>query len=155
LRSIKALDVGLLSANSAVKVKREWVERSRPDKEHLHIRHFISSLSAAEEIRLGTWVRGHWSVENCNHHKRDDSVCQEDRHRFRRTHIAQNLALTRNALLAIISFDEIEAPLRDRRLSGQKQLAINLILSARPFPCPSSQTPLGVVSPAPLGKTLG
>jgi hypothetical protein len=60
-------------------------------------------------------------VENRNHDKRDDSVWQEDRHR--RINVAQNLALTRNALLALIPFDET-----------RKQLAINLILNARPFP---------------------
>ena len=49
--------------------------------------------------------------------------------------MAQNLALTRNALLAIIPFDE------DRNLpsliadyQGRKQLAIELVLNARPFP---------------------
>ena len=118
-----------------MKVKREWVETSSPDKERLHIRHFISSLSAAEEIRLGTLVRGHWSVENRNHHKRDDSVWQEDRHRFRRINIAQNLALTRNALLAIIPFDEKKnLPSLIADYQERKQLAINLILNALPIP---------------------
>jgi hypothetical protein len=118
-----------------VKVKREWVERNNPDKEHIHIRHFISSRPPGESVRLGTAVREHWSVENRNHHKRDDSVWQEDRHRFRRVNVAQNLALTRNALLAIIPFDEernLPSLIADYQES--KQLAINLILKARPFP---------------------
>jgi predicted transposase YbfD/YdcC len=70
------------------------------------VRYFISSLSDTSPKLLGQLVRGQWSVENLNHHKRDDSVWQEDRHRFRRINVAQNLALTRNALLAIIPFDE-------------------------------------------------
>ena len=74
-------------------------------------------------------------MENRNHHKRDDSVWQEDRHRFRRVNVAQNLALTHNALLAIISFGErknLPSPIADYQEC--KQLAIDLILKARPFP---------------------
>ena len=44
--------------------------------------------------------------QNRNHHKRHDCVWQKDRHRHRRVNIAQYLALTRNALLAIIPFDD-------------------------------------------------
>ena len=51
----------------------------------------------------GSAVRRHRDVKNRNHHKRDDSVWQEDRQRHRGQRHAQNLALTRNALLAIIS----------------------------------------------------
>ena len=49
-------------------------------------------------------VRGHWSVENRNHHKRAASAWQEDRHRRRqrKPNAALNLALTRNVLLALI-----------------------------------------------------
>ena len=118
-----------------MEVKREWVERSSPDKEHVHTRHFITSLPAEDPARLGTAVREHWSVENLNHHKRDDSVWQEDRHRFRRVNNAQNLALTRNALLAIIPFDaKRNLPALIADYQDRKQLAIDLILKARPFP---------------------
>jgi predicted S18 family serine protease len=82
-------------------------------------------------------------VENRNHHKRDDSVWQEDRHRFRHRfrrvkiaqNLAQNLALTRNALLAIIPFDEKnKLPSLIATYQQRKQLAIHLILKASPFP---------------------
>ena len=46
------------------------------------------------------------SYEEKNNHKRDHQVWQEDRHWHRRVNIAQNLALTRNALLAIIPCDK-------------------------------------------------
>ena len=98
--------MGVISARSVVKVRREWEETSKPGEVHESIRHFISSVEAECDRYLGCAVRGHWSIENRNHHKRDDSVWQEDRHRHRRVNIAQNLALTRNALLAIIPFDE-------------------------------------------------
>ncbi len=132
---LKPVDAGLLSACSAIAVKREWVEKIRPDEEHVHVRYFIASLAVEHKERLGRAARGHWSVENRNHHKRDDSVWQEDRHRHRRINIAQNLALTRNALLAIIPFDEERnLPSLIADYQDRKQLAINLILHARPVP---------------------
>ncbi|MCX6864884.1 MAG: hypothetical protein NTV46_01455 [Verrucomicrobia bacterium] len=135
MRPLKPVDAGLLSAGSAIKVRREWVEKTLPDKTHVNIRHFISSLAAGNKTRLGRAARGHWSIENRNHHKRDDSVWQEDRHRHRRINVAQNLALTRNALLAIIPFDEKRnLPSLIADYQERKQLAIDLILNARPFP---------------------
>jgi len=127
--------VGLLSAHSAIKVRREWVENTCPENQHQHTRSFISSLPPGQAARLGQAVREHWSVENKNHHKRDHHVWQEDRHRHRRVNIAQNLALTRNALLAIIPFDEKHnLPSLIADYQDRKQLAIDLILKARPFP---------------------
>jgi predicted transposase YbfD/YdcC len=116
-------------------VQRAWVEKTSPENQHENTRSFISSVSPEEATRLGRAVRTHWSVENKNHHKRDHHVWQEDRHRHRRANIAQNLALTRNALLAIIPFTE-EANLPSLIIDYQhnKQLAVNLILKARPFP---------------------
>ena len=73
-------------------------------------------------------MRGHWSVENRNLHKRDDSVWREDRHRHRRPRVAQNLALTRNALLAIIPFDEKHnLPSLIAHYQQNAQIAIDLI----------------------------
>lgn len=129
------MDAGLLSARAAVKVRREWTERSKPGEEHVHIRHFIASRSPEDPAALGRAARGHWSIENRNHHKRDDSVWQEDRHRHRRANIALNLALTRNALLAVIPFDENNnLPSLIADYQDRKQLAIDLLLNAHPFP---------------------
>ena len=129
------MDAGLLSAHSAIKVRREWVENTTPENEHEHTRSFISSLQPDHAERLGRAAREHWSVENKNHHKRDHHVWQEDRHRHRRVNIAQNLALTRNALLAIIPFDgKNNLPSLIVDYQDRKQLAIDLILKARPFP---------------------
>jgi len=59
----------------------------------------------------------------------------KDRHRHRRVNVAQNLALSRNALLAIIPFDEKRnLPSLIADYQDRKQLAIDLILKARPFP---------------------
>jgi hypothetical protein len=70
-----------------------------------HTRVFLSSLDLKEKSLSAQAARGHWSIENRNHHKRDTSAWQEDRHRHRRPKSAQNLTLTGNALLAIIPFE--------------------------------------------------
>jgi repressor LexA len=103
---IDPANVGLPDARCVLKVRREWKEAAKPGEVHEHIRYFITSVEADRDLYLGNAVRGYWSIENRNHHKRDDRVRQEDRHRHRRINVAQNLALTRNALLAIIPFDE-------------------------------------------------
>lgn len=66
-------------------------------------------------------------------YKRDDSVRQEDRHRSRRANVAQNLALTRYALLAIIPLDdECNLPSLGADYQKENRLAINLILKTLP-----------------------
>lgn len=132
--AIAPVDVGLLCAGSGVKVRREWRAKTEQESEtSVHIRHFISSLPPDNPAHLGRAVRGHWSVENRNHHKRDDSVWQEDRHRHRRPRVAQNLALTRNALLAIIPFDEKRnLPSLIAQYQQHPEHAISLILHERP-----------------------
>ena len=58
-----------------------------------------------EKKRSTQAARWHWSVENCNHYKRDASLWQEDPHHHRKPAAALNLALTRNVLLALIPFE--------------------------------------------------
>jgi len=111
------------------------VEKTSPENEHEHTRSFISSLTPDQAERLGWAARTHWSVENKNHHTRDHHVWQEDRHRHRRVNIAQKLALTPNAVLAIIPFDEKRnLPSLIVDYQDRKQLAIDLILKARLIP---------------------
>ena len=66
-----------------------------------HTRYWVSSLEpgALSPGSLAQTCRGHWSVENKNHWKRD-AVWREDRSRVRNPNIAQALALIRCALLA-------------------------------------------------------
>ena len=111
---------------------------ARPESPHIDFeRNFKSDRLLAEQSpeRMGALVRGHWSIENRNHHKRDDSVWQEDRHRHRRMNVAQNLALTRNALLAVIPFtDKQRLPALIADYQNSPSLAIKLILHASPVP---------------------
>lgn len=98
-----------------------------------HDRFFISSLPAEESEQIARKVRGHWSVENKNHYKKDTSLWREDDHRHRRVNTAQNLALMRSALLAIIPFDEAQS-LNDLldTYARQPQQAIRLIQKSPP-----------------------
>ena len=116
-------------------VRRDWQVKNATEAEgKSHVRHFLTSLDASESHRIPAAVRGHWSVENLNHYKRDTSLWREDDHRHRRIHIAQNLALTRNALLSIIPFGADE-PLSSWFEIYQRHpaMAIQLILHATPI----------------------
>lgn len=115
-------------------VRRDWQLKNDPQaQEKSHVRHFLTSLDAGESQRIPATVRGHWSVENLNHYKRDTCLWREDDHRHRRVKIAQNLALTRNALLAIIPF-AAGAPLSSWFEIYQRTpaKAIQLIIHAAP-----------------------
>lgn len=71
-------------------------------------RHFITSLEVGEvsHHRLAAIGRGHWSVENKNHWRRDATTWREDRSVRRKPKGAKNLSLLRGALLALIPADE-------------------------------------------------
>jgi hypothetical protein len=71
-------------------------------------RYFITSLIWGEcsPRQLTTFIRGHWSVENKNHWKRDASRWREDRSVRRKPRGAKNLALLRGALFCLIPTEE-------------------------------------------------
>jgi len=130
---ISPVSAGLPGARSAVTVQRDWSEKKEPQTLKTHTRFFLSSLRPEEKSRSTQAARGHWSIENRNHHKRDASAWQEDRHRHRRPRAALNLALTRNALLAIIPFQQGESLAHFFELYHRHPaIALNLILQARP-----------------------
>jgi hypothetical protein len=126
--------VSLPFARSAVVVRRDWqIKNAEQTQAKSHVRYFLTSLGPGENQRIPAAVRGHWSVENLNHYKRDTCLWLEDDHRHRRANIAQNLALTRNALLALIPFGAGE-PLSSWFEIYQRHpaKAIQLILHAAP-----------------------
>lgn len=129
------MTAGLPFARSAVAVRRDWQVRNAAEpREKSHVRHFLTSLDPAGKQRIPAAVRGHWSVENLNHYKRDICPWREDDHRHRRVNIAQNLALTRNALLAIIPFCEGEPLSAWLEIYQRKPAnAIRLIIHAAPI----------------------
>jgi hypothetical protein len=117
-----------------VLVQRQWTQKRDPCQTlQSHTRIFLTSLRAEEKARCTTAAREHWSIENRNHHKRDASAWQEDRHRHRRPNAALNLALTRNALLAIIPFAQGQPLAQCFELYHRHPAkALHLLLNARP-----------------------
>jgi predicted transposase YbfD/YdcC len=90
-------------------------------------RYYLSSATP-EEYRPEQWlglIRGHWGgVENRNHWRRD-ALMGEDRSRSRNANLLANLALIRNALLAILP-----DPLDGRTLPELRES-----LQSRPLAC--------------------
>ena len=115
-------------------MQRQWTQKSDPcQTPQSHTRIFLTSLQPEEKARGSAAAREHWSIENRNHHKRDASAWQEDRHRHRRPSAALNLALTRNALLALIPFDQGQPQAEFFELYHHHPAkALHLILNARP-----------------------
>ena len=105
--AISPVNAGLPEACSAITVQRDWSEKKDPQPTpKSHTRFFLASFSERKKKRAADAVRGHWAVENRNHHKRDASAWQEDRHRHRKPNAALNLALSRNVLLAMLPFEQ-------------------------------------------------
>jgi predicted transposase YbfD/YdcC len=132
--TLSPVNAGLPGARSAITVQRDWSAKNDPQQtQKSHTRCFLSSLSSHEKTRATSAVRQHWSVENRNHHKRDASAWQEDRHRHRKPNAALNLALTRNVLLALIPFEQGQ-PLAHffEQYHRHPHHALQLILNASP-----------------------
>lgn len=102
------------SARQLIRSTREWIE-GKSDEIKSETRYFITSLDREERsaARLGQAIRGHWSVENKNHWKRDTSQWKEDASRPRKKASGgQVLALLRGAVLRLFdkeTFDSLNA----------------------------------------------
>lgn len=114
---------------------RQWIYYKNPEEGVKRAsRYFVASVRERSNKELASLARNHWSVENRNHYRRDTCKWLEDSHRQRNSRSAQNLALTHNALLAIIPFDEktsLSKLLHTYDRNPGK--AIRLIQSARPI----------------------
>ena len=94
--------------------------------------HAVDAKTIAQIAKI---IREHWSVENLNHWKRDATYWREDRAPKRNPRGAKNLALLRNALLAVIpfeSFDSLNDAFDYYRYNRGKSLKI--IKTAPPYP---------------------
>lgn len=92
--------------------------------------HEYGSKSPAQISKL---IREHWSVENLNHWKRDASYWREDKAPKRNPKGAKNLALIRNALLAVIPFEKFDS-LNDAfdHYRDHREKSVKLITTASP-----------------------
>jgi predicted transposase YbfD/YdcC len=97
-----AMECGFAYARSIIAV---WNKVERGGKETQTIRYYISSHSPEDHTpaRWHRLIRGHWAgVENRNHWSKD-AIWREDATRSRNPNLVGNLALLRNALLAIVA----------------------------------------------------
>ena len=100
-------------------------------------RYFITSIEPGKRSlqQYAAIIRQHWSIENLNHWKRDSSMWREDRSSLRCAKGAKNLALLRNAALAILPFEQhgsLNAAFDHYRDYRGKSLM--LIKTSLPFP---------------------
>jgi len=102
----------------------------------------VTSLPAAQaaEPQLATLVRGHWSIENQLHWRRDVTF-DEDRSRVRHPAGARNMAALRNLAIAWQAHPKSHAPTRQRARTlpqRQRYLAAHLHFAvaaiAEPWP---------------------
>jgi hypothetical protein len=118
-----------------IKETRIYRETKEKDLPKLSVRLFGTSHRPGEKslVQLGKIIRGHWSVENKNHWKRDATNWREDRSPKRSKNGAKNLALLRNALLAVMPFEK-HSSLNDAFETYLKHphQAVSLIRSAKP-----------------------
>jgi predicted transposase YbfD/YdcC len=118
------------------------ITRFHCDKQHAgdfksETRHFITSLREcdASHARLAEIGRKHWSVENKNHWRKDATVWREDRGPRRKPRGAKNLALLRNAILALIDPDRHDS-LNQAFIhyADHRAEALRLITNTAPLP---------------------
>ena len=98
-------------AKQFVRIIRDWKENGS-DELKSETRYFITSLEKEERsaAQLGEAIRGHWSVENKNHWKRDTSLWKEDASRPRKKRSGgQVLALLRGAVLRLHDMECFES----------------------------------------------
>ena len=118
-------------------IKETRIYRDTKDGElpKMSVRIFGTSHRPEEksQAQLGKMIREHWSVENLNHWKRDATNWREDRSPKRSARGAKNLALLRNALLAVIPFERYRS-LNDafETYLRYPHMAVSLLRSAKP-----------------------
>jgi len=80
----------------------------RRDKQY-----YLSSLPAEAVERIGTYIRGHWGIENRLHWHLDVTF-REDHCRARKAYAATNLNTIRQLALAIVSQQKDKLSIRKR-----------------------------------------
>ena len=124
-----AMEYGFVYARSILAV---WSKVERCGKETETVRYYISSHDPTDHSKAG-WlrlIRGHWGgVENRNHWSRD-AIWREDATRSRNSNLVGNLALLRNALLAVVA-GELETygslPAFTEAMQADRKLPFRLI----------------------------
>lgn len=106
--------------------------RAVGDKVSLEKRHFITSIT--DPKRFAEVVRGHWSIENSQHHVLDVQFC-EDAHRSRDKNTVKNLALIRRIALNLFRVNAVDGKsIRERKLraAGDNDYRARIIFGGAP-----------------------
>lgn len=127
-----ALQSSFPHARSIIAVYSKGIRDGKPYK---NVRYYISSQPPGSRTAAG-WdrlIRGHWGgVENRNHWRKD-AVWLEDKTRSRNPNLVGNLALVRNALLAVFAVHRDQygsLPAFTEALSANESAAYRLITTA-------------------------
>jgi len=120
-----------------IKCTRLYRSTKEDAEPEMAVRLFGTSIEFGKKTaaQLGRIIREHWSVENLNHWKRDATYWREDRAPKRNPKGAKNLALLRNALLAVIPFERFDS-LNDAfdHYRDKRAKSMQLIKTAPPCP---------------------
>lgn len=131
---MEAESCGIPYARRAVSITRVSFHK-KTGNTTTETRYFITSLedNEASAERLERLGRGHWSVENKNHWRRDATLWREDATRLRRPQSALNLALLRNSLLALIPPGFMPLATAFEHYARKPSAAIALLTSTHPI----------------------
>lgn len=120
-----------------IKCTRLYRTSEKGAEPKMAVRLFGTSIGYGNKtaVQISRIIREHWSVENLNHWKRDATYWREDRAPKRNPRGATNLALIRNALLAVIPFEEFDS-LNDAfdYYRDNRGKSLNIIKTAPPYP---------------------
>lgn len=120
-------------ARSVVVVRSEVTEK-KIGKTTNDTRYYLSSLEPAERT-LKQWqalVRGHWGGVEIRNHWRRDAVWGEDGSRTRNPTALANLAILRNALLALLpgAYPDTSLPEIHEQLAEDRSASLRLLRAA-------------------------
>jgi predicted transposase YbfD/YdcC len=94
--------------------------------------HYYLSSALPEQYRPSQWlglIRGHWAGVEVRNHWRRDVLFREDGSRSRNPNLLANMALLRNALLAVLAehFPEKSGPEIIERLSRNPNQSLRIL----------------------------
>ena len=120
-----------------IKCTRVYCSKKKGAEPEMSVRLFGTSIEVDDKTitQIAKIIKEHWSVENLNHWKRDATYWREDRAPKRNPRGAKNLALLRNALLAVIPFESFES-LNDAfdYYRDNRGKSLKIIKTASPYP---------------------
>ena len=104
--------------------RKQVVEESH--EQSLYVGSFRSDTYAPEDVLA--LIRGHWSIENCLHHRKDRSM-NEDRCRASERGIGRVMSYIRSLVTLVAGRTTESLSVIRRRFSGKTHLLVNLLFA--------------------------